>query len=39
LSPDVFRAEGWGGVVKHFFPDHDLVHVGLNSVAVGKSVQ
>ena len=39
LSPEVFRAEGWGGVVKRFFPDHDLVHVGLNSVAVGKSVQ
>ena len=39
LSPEVFRAEGWGGMVKRFFPGHDLVHVGLNSVAVGKSVQ
>ena len=39
LSPEVFRAEGWGGVVKRFFPGHELVHVGLNSLAVGKSVQ
>ena len=39
LSPSVFRAEGWGGLVKSFFPGHELVHVGLSSVAVGKSVQ
>jgi hypothetical protein len=39
LSPEVFRGEGWSGLVQRFFPGHDLIQVGLNSVAVGKSVQ
>lgn len=39
LSPEVFRTEGWSGLVKFLFPGHELVHVGLNSLAVGKSTK
>ena len=39
LAPSVFRAEGWAGLVKELFPGHELIHVGLSSVAVGKSAE
>ncbi len=39
LAPEVFRTEGWSGLVKFLFPGHELVHVGLNSLAVGKSTK
>ena len=35
-NPDAFRNGGWVGLVKEVLPEHELVHVGLNSVAVAS---
>jgi len=35
-NPDAFRTGGWAGLVKDVFPKHELVHVGLRSIAVAQ---
>ena len=37
LDPEVFRKEGWKGLVKRFVPDYELLRVGLQSVALVKA--
>ena len=37
LDPEVFRKHGWKGLVGRFVPDYELLHVGLQSVALAKS--
>jgi hypothetical protein len=36
LNPEVFRKEGWRGLVDRLVPDYELLHVGLQSVALVK---
>jgi len=37
LNPEVFRKEGWEGLVDSLVPDYELLHVGLHSVALIKA--
>ena len=34
LAPDLFRKEGWPGLIAKLYPGHELVKVGLNQVAI-----
>ena len=34
LAPESFRAGGWTGLVKDLLPGYELVHVGLNAIAL-----
>ena len=37
LNPEVFRKKGWSGLVENLVPDYELLHVGLQSVALIKA--
>jgi len=37
LGSDVFRKEGWEGLVERFLPGHEVLYVGLQSVALAKT--
>ena len=37
-SPEIFRSEGWHGLVEKLCPEYDLLHVGLYSIAIAPLV-
>lgn len=38
LSPEIFRSEGWHGLVEKLCPEYELLHVGLYSIAIAPLV-
>ena len=38
MAPDLFRKNGWEGLITKIFPGHELVQVGLNQVAIRSIV-
>ena len=38
LAPEIFRSEGWHGLVEKLCPEYELLHVGLYSIAIAPTV-
>ena len=38
LNPDIFRREGWSGLVANVCPEYELLEVGLYSIAIAKNI-
>ena len=39
LNPEIFRSEGWSGLVANVCPEYELLEIGLYSVAISKRLK